>query len=112
MQKKVISYEAKKKQSTMFTDILNFNNHSVFTQTVFLCDSVIKLIESTGSLVVFLPPYSPNLNPIELAFAHVKAYLKANEVMIQAINEMVLMAFATLNMVNTAVVHYTGDLCH
>ena len=62
-------------------------------------ERIIKLIESTGSLVVFLPPYSPDLNPIELAFAHVKAYLKANEMMLQATNdigEMVLMAFATI----------------
>ena len=31
-------------------------------------ESVIKLIESTGSLVVFLPPYSPDLNPKTLFF--------------------------------------------
>jgi len=44
-----------------------------------------------------LPPYSPDFNPIEEAFAKAKAYLKANEMVVQAtddISEMVLMAFA------------------
>ena len=78
------------------------NPHSVVVMdncSIHHVERVIKLIESTGSLVVFLPPYSPDLNPIELAFAHVKAYLKANEMMLQATNEiteMVLMAFATI----------------
>ncbi len=34
-------------------------------------NGVVDLIESTGALVHFLPPYSPDLNPIEA--------LKANE---------------------------------
>ena len=29
-----------------------------------------------GILLIFLPPYSPDLNPIELAFGYVKGYLK------------------------------------
>lgn len=34
-------------------------------------------IEQVGALVRFLPPYSPDLNPIELAFAKLKACLRA-----------------------------------
>ena len=34
-------------------------------------------IEQVGALVRFLPPYSPDLNPIELAFAKLKAFLRA-----------------------------------
>lgn len=30
------------------------------------------LIESRGATLVFLPPYSPNLNPIEITFAKIK----------------------------------------
>ena len=37
------------------------------------------IIQQTGALVRFLPPYSPDLNPIEEAFAKVKSFLKANE---------------------------------
>ena len=34
------------------------------------------LVEATGARLVYLPPYSPDLNPIELAFAKVKAGLR------------------------------------
>lgn len=34
-------------------------------------------IEQVGALVRFLPPYSPDFNPIELAFAKLKAFLRA-----------------------------------
>lgn len=33
-------------------------------------------IEATGATVHFLPPYSPDFNPIELVFAKLKAYLR------------------------------------
>lgn len=34
------------------------------------------LIRATGARVLFLPPYSPDLNPIEQAFAKLKAFLR------------------------------------
>jgi transposase len=34
-------------------------------------------IEAVGAHLRFLPPYSPDLNPIELAFAKLKAFLRA-----------------------------------
>ena len=34
-------------------------------------------IEQVGAQVRFLPPYSPDFNPIELAFAMLKAFLRA-----------------------------------
>jgi transposase len=34
------------------------------------------LIRATGAHVLFLPPYSPDLNPIEQAFAKLKAFLR------------------------------------
>ena len=36
-----------------------------------------KLIEGVGARLVFLPPYSPDLNPIELTFAKVKQLLRS-----------------------------------
>jgi transposase len=33
-------------------------------------------VEATGARLVYLPPYSPDLNPIELAFAKLKALLR------------------------------------
>ena len=34
-------------------------------------------IEQAGASLRFLPPYSPDFNPIELAFAKLKAFLSA-----------------------------------
>ena len=36
-----------------------------------------KLIESRGAELVFLPPYSPDLNPIEMVFSKVKQLLRS-----------------------------------
>jgi transposase len=40
---------------------------------------VSELIEQRGCELVYLPPYSPDLNPIEEAFAKVKALLRSLE---------------------------------
>ncbi|XP_074604139.1 uncharacterized protein LOC141857547 [Brevipalpus obovatus] len=39
-------------------------------------DEVVRLIRSRGHNAVFLPPYSPFLNPIENAFNQWKAFIK------------------------------------
>jgi transposase len=36
-----------------------------------------QLIESAGAQLLFLPPYSPDLNPIEMIFAKVKQLLRS-----------------------------------
>jgi transposase len=38
--------------------------------------AVRQAIEETGAKVVYLPPYSPDLNPIEMIFAKVKQLLR------------------------------------
>lgn len=35
-----------------------------------------RLIHDSGALLFFLPPYSPQLNPIEVAFGLLKRWLK------------------------------------
>ena len=40
---------------------------------------ITDMIEGVGALVRFLPPYSPNLNPIEEVFSKIKQFLKAND---------------------------------
>jgi transposase len=37
-------------------------------------------IEAVGATLMFIPPYSPDLNPIELAFAKLKALLRAKAI--------------------------------
>ena len=39
-----------------------------------------KAIRDKGAWILFLPPYSPDLNPIEMAFAKLKAHLRAKAV--------------------------------
>ena len=39
-------------------------------------DAVRELIEAAGAELLFLPPYSPDLNPIEQAFAKLKHLLR------------------------------------
>jgi transposase len=43
-------------------------------------------IRARGAWVLFLPPYSPDLNPIEMAFSKLKAHLRARAV--RAIDEL------------------------
>jgi transposase len=44
-----------------------------------------ELIESTGAKLVFLPPYSPDLNPIEMVFSKIKQKLRTLACRTQAI---------------------------
>ena len=43
----------------------------------------IELIEETGALAVFLPPYSPDYMPIEECFSKVKSFLQSCDPVIQ-----------------------------
>ena len=52
-------------------DIVIMDNLSSHKRT-----SVRELIEAVGATLVFLPPYSPDFNPIEKAFARLKAMLR------------------------------------
>lgn len=39
-------------------------------------EGVRRLIEARGATLLYLPPYSPDLNPIEMVFAKLKALLR------------------------------------
>ena len=73
-------------------------------------DCVVETILSVGALVRFLPPYSPDMNPIEEVFAEVKQYLQANNTTFQQTSsprEMILTAFnsVTKNNCNSYITH-------
>lgn len=36
-----------------------------------------EVVEATGAMYLFLPPYSPDFNPIELAFSKLKTWLRS-----------------------------------
>lgn len=66
-------------------------------------DRVITAIQQTGAVVQFLPPYSPDLNPIEEAFSKLKSVMKANEA---AVDD-----FDTETMILTAINTITAHDC-
>ncbi|CDZ43366.1 Transposase, partial CDS, partial [Neorhizobium galegae bv. officinalis] len=39
-----------------------------------------QLVKAKGAWLLFLPPYSPDLNPIEMAFSKLKALLRKRAV--------------------------------
>lgn len=49
----------------------NLSSHKV--------DGVRQLIENVGAAVLYLPPYSPDLNPIEKAWAKLKQLLRSTK---------------------------------
>jgi transposase len=53
-------------------DVVVLDNLAVHKQP-----EVRAAIAATGALIRFLPPYSPDFNPIEMAFAKLKAFLRA-----------------------------------
>lgn len=62
-------------------------------------DEVTELIQQTGALVHWLPPYSPDYNPIEEAFSKAKSMMKAMEMEMQVVQDMdtiVYAAFSTI----------------
>ena len=42
-----------------------------------------KSIEQMGCKVIYLPPYSPDFNPIETAFSGIKSWLKRNRMFVE-----------------------------
>jgi transposase len=54
-------------------------------------------IEAAGAWVLFLPTYSPDLNPIELCWAKVKAFLRSRKPRtLEALLEALVDAFASI----------------
>ena len=41
-------------------------------------DELRAMVEQQGMRVLFLPPYSPDYNPIEESFSAIKAWIRAN----------------------------------
>ena len=54
-----------------------------------------KLIESVGCQVIFLPPYSPDLNPIEKFWANMKRWIKARTTEFSQLNEALKIFFSS-----------------
>lgn len=60
--------------------LLSENHVVVMDNAIFHKSQKTKdLITATGATLLFLPPYSPDLNPIEKAFANLKRFREFNE---------------------------------
>ena len=69
---RVFSRTSSKSWSPRSGDVVVLDNLVVHRQP-----EVRTAIEHVGARLRFLPPYSPDFNPIELAFAKLKAFLRA-----------------------------------
>lgn len=68
-------------------------------------EEVVATIEATGAILRFLPPYSPDYNPLEESFAKVKAFLKANQVAYDATLSPQLLIAMGFNSISTQDCH-------
>ncbi len=60
-----------------------------------------QLIEAVGCQVVFLPPYSPDFAPIELAFSKLKTMLRRTQARTRpALNDAITTALSTITAAN------------
>ncbi len=78
------------------------NPHSVVIMdnaSIHHVEEAVKAIEDVGAVVHFLPPYSPDLNPIEETFSKVKSTMKSLEermTQTEDIETIALSAFCTI----------------
>lgn len=78
-------------RGTLIPNMLPFdgyNERSVLIMdncSVHHVEPVISLLRQAGIVTLFLPPYSPDLNPLEEVFSYVKGYLKKHDLLLQCI---------------------------
>ena len=63
--------------------------------------AVKDLFDSSGVLLMYLPPYSPDFNPIEELFSYLKYYLKQHEDLVQVLPDPIPIIEAGLNSVSS-----------
>ena len=76
--KSVLKLETLKQHTCFFCVVMD--NCSVHHN-----EPVITLLRQAGIVALFLPPYSPDLNPLEEVFSYVKGYLKKHDSILQYI---------------------------
>ena len=93
-------------QNDLLPHMMPFNGvnpHSVLVldnASIHHVDGIMSMVESIGALVLFLPPYSPDYNPIEELFSKLKAMIKhfetEQEMQEMSVEEIILAAFTTI----------------
>ena len=76
-----------------------YNPHSIVIMdncSIHHVPGIKEMIEETGALLLFLPPYFPDFNPIEEAFSKVLRKLDQEAEVFEDTEELVLAAFSTI----------------
>jgi hypothetical protein len=84
------------------------NTHSVLIMdncAIHHVSKVQQLLKTAGIVALFLPPYSPDLNPIEEAFSNVKKYLRKHDNLLQAVQD-------PTNIIKSAFNSITAEQCN
>ena len=78
-------------RASLIPNMMPFNGtnpHSVLVMdncSVHHVEEVKELLKQAGIVVLFLPPYSPDLNPLEEAFSYFKGYLRKHDELLHSI---------------------------
>ena len=78
--------------------------------SIHYADEAVQLLSNAGALLWFLPPYSPDLNPIEELFSEVKSYLDNNSVVYRSCSYPELLIYAAFACVTQE--HCLGYIHH
>ena len=109
-------------QSRVLPHLMPFNGinpHSVLVldnASIHHVDGIVRMVESVGGLVLFLPQYSPDFNPIEELFSKLKSNIKCYEDELEMqemdLDEIVLAAFSriTVSLTECNAMHTTSKL--
>ena len=79
------------------------NPHSVVildNASIHHVDEAVTAIEDTGAIVHFLPPYSPDLNPIEETFSKVKSTMQSLEDTMIEVDDIETIALTAFTMID------------
>ena len=94
-------------ETSLLPHLMTFNGvnpHSVIVMdncSIHHVAPVVEMVHQLGTLVHFLPPYSPDYNPIEEAFSKVKSQLRAMDIdTFEDPEDHVMAAFATITVEN------------
>ena len=75
-------------------------------------EEVTRLLQSVGIVTIYLPPYSPDLMPLEESFSYVKNYLKRHDELLQVLpdsRDIIKEAFRSITKENsTAWIDHAG----
>ena len=89
-------------ESCLLPHLMPFNGinpHSVVVldnASIHHVEGIMSMVEEVGALVLFLPPYSPDYNPIEELFSKVKCTIKQYEMDEMDLEEIILAAYASV----------------